>query len=40
MVPNQVRIVSELPLNANGKLVKSQLRDLAAGKDVAMAVRK
>ena len=30
MVPHQVRIVSELPLNANGKLVKSQLRELAA----------
>jgi long-chain acyl-CoA synthetase len=29
MVPQQVRIVAELPLNANGKLVKSRLRELA-----------
>ena len=39
MVPHQVRIVSELPLNANGKLVKSRLRELAATNDLAEPVR-
>ena len=38
MVPHQVRIVPELPLNANGKLVKSELRELAMASVVA-AVR-
>ena len=35
MVPSQVRMINELPLNTNGKLVKSQLRDLAASSDAA-----
>jgi acyl-CoA synthetase (AMP-forming)/AMP-acid ligase II len=34
MVPEQVTFVPELPLNANGKLVKSRLRELAAAPGV------
>lgn len=33
MVPNEVRAVAEIPLNSNGKPVKSELRDLAASGD-------